>query len=209
MTDNVCRIISFAANGAPDGCDAAPLDLKNDAQRRVALQARTQILLDCALSLPGIEFSCLFSAACSFCGSFESLQAMGNPHSVVARNSCRILLAGVWSCFLIFLYDQVCEKRALQGDFEKHQGLPVSEIGVRNISVGRCCFSFLDFSSFRKIVLLTHNGLLRTNQKNFIGNVVLALYKLCGEALPSTKGVCNGSIEQMKKNHARWAALNY
>jgi len=61
----------------------------------------------------------------------------------------------------------------------------VSEIGVRNISVGR------------------------TNQKNFIGNVVLALYKLCGEALPSTKGVCDRSIEQMGKNHARWAALNY
>jgi hypothetical protein len=38
---------------------------------------------------------------------------------------------------------------------------------------------------------------------------VLALYKLCGEALPSTKGVCDRSIEQMGKNHARWAALNY
>ena len=50
---------------------------------------------------------------------------------------------------------------------------------------------------------------VRTNQKNFIGNVVMALYKLCRDALPSTTGVCEASIEQMKKNHARWAALNY
>jgi len=135
------EIISFAANGAPDGCDAAPLDLKNDAQRRVALQLLV--------------------------------------HSADLSNLCKR-----WEIHIQWSHAILAEFFS-QGDFEKHQGLPVSEIGVRNISVGR------------------------TNQKNFIGNVVLALYKLCGEALPSTKGVCNGSIEQMKKNHARWAALNY
>ncbi len=61
----------------------------------------------------------------------------------------------------------------------------------------------------RLMLLMLMNFSIRTNQKNFIGNVVLALYKLCGEALPSTKGVCDRSIEQMGKNHARWAALNY
>lgn len=72
-----------------------------------------------------------------------------------------------------------------QGDYEKHQGLPVSEIGIRNICNGR------------------------TAQKNFIGNIVLALYKLCGQALPTTKGVCDASIEQMEKNYARWVELKY
>jgi hypothetical protein len=71
---------------------------------------------------------------------------------------------------------------------------------------GMCFFYLLDWDS--KFMDLT-NVQIRTNQKNFIGNVVLALYKLCGEALPSTKGVCDRSIEQMGKNHARWAALNY
>ncbi len=67
----------------------------------------------------------------------------------------------------------------------------------------------LDIPAFELQAPINDCFAVRTNQKNFIGNVVMALYKLCRDALPSTTGVCEASIEQMKKNHARWAALNY
>jgi hypothetical protein len=136
------EIIALATKGVPvEGCETTPLDLKDDTQRRVALQLLV--------------------------------------HSADLSNLCKR-----WEIHIQWSHAILAEFFS-QGDFEKHQGLPVSEIGVRNISVGR------------------------TNQKNFIGNVVMALYKLCRDALPSTTGVCEASIEQMKKNHARWAALNY
>ena len=59
------------------------------------------------------------------------------------------------------------------------------------------------------LLVLKHVCGGRTNQKNFILKVVTPLYRLCSQVLPSVKMVCDKSIEQMNRNYARWAALNY